>query len=212
MGNSSGAFLAVQLHPNQIISGGHTVRGCVYLTIDKDNVTADSLNVLLVGRERTCVTYTVSSGSGEHQRTERREATQEHCFLSMDCVLAIFPGGTVPRGRYEFPFEMALPPGLPGKFDALDVRDSDEYFRVQYFLEARLHRRGVLMWDVKNDIELFVVDPPHPLIITPSFVEPRTMPVFFCCCMKRGSMTLMGSVDSVNVNAGGQVQVGYAIQ
>jgi hypothetical protein len=200
--SSVGAALFVQLDNNGPIVGGGQISGRVYLSVEKDNVSADSLNVKFYGREASKVEYTVHNGDN----TERRIAHEDRIILCMDCVLAVFPK-FVSRGRYEFPFCMKIPFGLPGK---QGVRSGSEWFVVEYFLEARLHRYGMFAWDVHNHQEIFLLDPPSPIKI-PSFVPPVTKPIFFCCCVNKGTVTVLANCDDTNINSGELFNVDYSI-
>lgn len=199
---SVGAALFVQLDNNGPIIGGGQISGRVYLSVDKDNVSADSLNVKFYGREATKVQYTVQNGDN----TETRSAFDDRIILCIDCVLAIFPK-YVTRGRYEFPFCMKVPFGLPGK---QGTRVGSDWFVIEYFLEARLNRLGMFAWDVHNHQEILLLDPPSPIKI-PSFVPPVTKPINFCCCIEKGTVTVLANCDDTNINSGEQFNVDYSI-
>lgn len=199
---SVGAAIFVQLDNVGAIIGGGQISGRVYLSVEKDNVTADSLNVKFFGREATRVQYTVQNGDN----TETRYAYDERVIVCMDCVLAIFPK-VVSRGRYEFPFAMKIPFGLPGK---QGTRSGSEWFVTEYFLEARLHRYGMFAWDVHNHQEIFLLDPPSPIKI-PSFVPPVTKPIYFCCCIDKGTVTVLANCDDTNINSGELFNVDYSV-
>jgi hypothetical protein len=77
--------------------------------------------------------------------------------------------GQVNKGRYEYPFEITLPVCLLGKQgfkqpsfrDGFLQRQQPDFFVIEYFLEARLHRYGMMKWDVKNAQEILLSDPPY---------------------------------------------------
>lgn len=86
-----------------------------------------------------------------------------------------------------------------------------EWFVIEYFLEARLHRKGMMTWDVKNSQEILLSDKPHySTQKIPSFIEPISRPVYFCCCHKTGTMTLLANVDTTNVFVNDVLQIEYA--
>ena len=124
MGNSSGAYLGIQINNNQgDICSGKSIVGKFFLDVRKDNVLADSLNIVFIGTEKTKVEYEESESYTEHDsegkvvtktRSITRHAYESSEFLRIECVVARF-NGQVERGRYEFPYEILVPKGLPGK-------------------------------------------------------------------------------------------------
>ena len=248
MGNTStaGAFVAVKItnDPSVPIVGGSLVNGIVYLDVEIDNVPCDSLNVCLVGHEKSRVLYfetgnghkryalspiisapslihsfirlfsftTVQDGK-EETKQEKKVENDTHVFLTLDCVLAMFPQGKVAKGRYEFPFVFPLPHGIPGRLYASSL-SSENTFSISYHLETRLYRKGVITTDihhnddeVRNSQEVMVCDPPRPVIPSPSFVDPVTTAMRFYCCLHTGTMTLLGSLDCASINAGEEAKV-----
>jgi hypothetical protein len=212
MGNaqSIGAYLSVQLNhdQNQVVSGGSRLSGIVYLEIIKDSVAADSLDVKFYGHENTQIL--VSGGEGGAYPIQ-----DKHELICLNYVLCRFNNGEVKRGRYEFPFKILLPVGLPGKQGVKPRGNSGTgyWFVIEYFLEARLHRNGITQWDVKNSLEIFLQDPPYyssPKI--PSCITPVSESVLFCCCYKTGTMTLLANVDSTNVFVNDLFNVEYAVR
>ena len=198
MGNtifSAGAFVAVKIDDPGTHFGGKTVKGRVYLDVQKSSVTADSLNIRFYGQERSCVVYYVTVGHGKKRHRERRHAHATVKFFEVDYILHSY-GGEVQQGRYEYPFEITLPVGIPGK---LGGSSGDSYFLIDYHIEARLHRQGMLTWDVHNSVEILMLDPPYNRIPTPVFSTPSTVPVHSFCCIRSGTMTLAIKLDSNNV-------------
>ena len=66
MGNtvlSSGAFVAVQIDDPGSHYGGATIKGRIFLDVQKSSVSADSLNIRFYGREHSCVVYYVTRGN-----------------------------------------------------------------------------------------------------------------------------------------------------
>lgn len=250
MGNTSnGAFIAIKItnDPSVPIAGGSSVTGIVYLDVENSSVPCDSLNVCLVGHEKTRVLYhetgnrcqrshfsslsyassslslsfshifslTISYPTvqdGKEAKQEKKLEYETHAFLTLDCVLAMFPQGKVTKGRYEFPFIFPLPPGIPGRLCATSL-NGDDTFSISYHLEARLYRRGAVSTstshkdEVKNSLEIMVCDPPRPVIPASSFVDPVTTTMRFYCCLHTGTMTLSGSLDSASVDAGEEAKV-----
>lgn len=212
-GSSSSAAIAVQLDQSGPVHGGGHLSGKVYLSIPKDAYTADTLNLKFFGQESTCVhyqeseSYTDSDGNSQ-TRSVTRSAYDSCPIVVMDISLASFPNGRVERGRYEFPFVLTLPFGLPGK---QGTKSNGSYYVIEYFVEARLHRPGWLKWDVVNHQEVFLMDPPQASVQTPSFNAPVTTPVFFCCCFNQGNMSLLSNVNDTNIGVGEPLKIDYSI-
>ena len=181
MGNTtSGAFIAIKItnDPSIPIVGGSAVNGIVYLDVENESIPCDSLNVCLLGHEKTRVVYYETGDGcqrslsthllltssylshshfliysltlplttvqdGKETKQVKKLDYETHIFLTLDCVLAMFPQGKVAKGRYEFPFVFPLPPGIPGRLYASSLSGEDT-FVISYHLEARLHRKDVI--------------------------------------------------------------------
>jgi hypothetical protein len=210
MGNSIGANISVQLNQDQAIYGGSKLTGTIYLNVDKEYISADSLNVKFYGRE-VCQVEIRDGENGVIGETAQSE------LICLDFVLHRFNGRAL-KGRFEFPFEFVLPAGLPGKqgvrgrklmsWGAYD----GNWLLVEYFLEARLHRNGFMVSDIKNSREILLSDPPYYSTKIPSFMEPISLPVFFCKCYKTGTMTLLANVDTINVFVNEMLQIEFAVR
>ena len=174
MGNTTGAFVVVQLNDAGTHCGGSTVRGRVYLDVQKSSVSADSLNIRFYGREHSRIEYSETEGSGDDSRTVSKTAHATNYFYDVDYQLCSYLDNTVQNGRYEYPFEIKLPLNIPGKQSFSQFLASID---VTYHVEARLHRHGMLTWDVKNSMEVLMLDPPYKRIPTPGFSPPSTLPI-----------------------------------
>lgn len=211
MGNTSvfstGAFVAVEIYefPGY---GGSNLTGKVYLNVEKSSVAADSLNIRFFGLERSCIEYVEMVTYENETRMETRRAFQNADIVNIDYILCPF-NGSVSQGRYEFPFQITLPVGLPGK-QGIEVLNGS-FFLIEYHLEARLHRHGMLTWDVHNSIEVLLKDPPYNRIPTPVFLPPHSIPVMFMCCFNSGNMTLGIKLDSNNLVVNELARVGYEL-
>lgn len=199
---SSGAALTVEFDKgDKAYSSGGAVSGKVYLSVEKDSVTADSLDILFTGNESSKVGYDVQvrdiDGKGSHR--ERRHAYESVCFLSLSFPLTTYAGGHVGRGRYCYPFSFQLPPCLPGR---REIFVHDHYFKLHYFMEVRLHRTGFMTWDVKNKREVLIVDQPAPAYVTPMYTEPTRTPIKFFCCFDSGSITMGAKLDNTHLALG----------
>jgi hypothetical protein len=211
--NQSGAQVSVQLNQDGgLICGGSKLSGTVYLNVEKDSVKADSLNVKFYGHEATQVQYQ-ESYSGSEGKAETRTVTvqEQHQLVCVDYVLCNnYANCEVLKGRYEYPFEITLPDFLPGK---QGQKYGGNWFVIEYLLEARLHRSGLLTFDVKNSQEILLSDKPYEIIEkTPSFIEPICRPVYFFCCYKTGTMTLLANVDTTTVFMKDILRIEYAVR
>ena len=162
MGNTSsfatGGIIAIELDKNGIVIPGETLNGKVYLEVFKDSISADYLDVIITGKEHTKVSYNKSIESDGKSRNETHYAFEEHVFFNKHCILFQFQnGGKVNKGRYEYPFSITIPVGLPGR---QGETSGSEYFAIRYYLDVRLHRSGFMTWDIKNNREILMTDPP----------------------------------------------------
>ena len=67
---SAGAGVAIQIDNNGSVYGGSKLKGKVYLEVQKDSVSVESLNLRFYGEESTKVSYEVKVGSGDNEHTE----------------------------------------------------------------------------------------------------------------------------------------------
>jgi len=213
MGNTSsfatGGIIAIELDKNGIVIPGETLNGKVYLEIFKDSISADYLDVIITGKEHTKVSYNKSIESDGKSRNETHYAFEEHVFFSKNCNLFQFQnGGKVIKGRYEYPFSITIPFGLPGRQGEIT---GSEYFAIRYYLDVRLHRSGFMTWDIKNNREILMTDPPFDYIKTPAYIEPDTQKVTFLCCFNTGTMTLGARTDTCDILGGDKLHVDYVI-
>jgi hypothetical protein len=206
MGNSIGADLSVQIDQKGPVSGGEKLTGIIYLNVER-KISADSLIVKFYGQEST---QCVDLYAGEDVLKEKDR------FFCLNYVLHRFNNRLANKGQYEYPFKIIIPMGLPGKFGVKHDKDNwikGSWFVVEYFLEARLHREGILGCQVKNKHEILLSDPPvNHQSKTPSSIEPIIRPVFFCGCYKTGKMTLLANVDTTTILMGDNFQIEYAIR
>jgi hypothetical protein len=212
MGNSAviaSAYIGIEIENNGNVSAGSKLKGKVLLDVQKAT-SADYLMFRFYGQEKTKVTYSVTIQDGEGKsHTERRTAHEVVNIFSSEVILHSYTGGNVPQGRFEFPFEVAIPAGLPG-YQGYNA-NSQDYFGVEYHCEAKLHRPGMLAWDVKNSCQILLNDEPYEAFPTPLFLEPTTSNVYLMCCIPRGTMTIGAKVNSTNVCANEKLRVDYAI-
>lgn len=212
MGGSSSAQIIIQTErPNY--SAGETVVGKVYLNATAET-NAESLNVTVWGRERTCVHYTrqrtTGSGKNRKTRTTHHYARATRSLLSVDIPICTFPDAKIqPGAMFEFPIQVQLPPGLPSTMSVSGRSNCD----IQYGISARLHTTGWFSWDVRAS-HAFVVQrtPFMQSMPLPLYARPNSQDVRFCCCINRGSMCLCANASSSIVTRSSPLQIGLACE
>jgi hypothetical protein len=207
MGNSTSsneANFSFTLNQEDLFNGGSQLHGTLYLNIDKDSISADNLNLKFYGLESTSIEYEVNVGEDTSTRHEKKD----YQLICIDCVLFRF-NGQATRGRYAYPFSFNLPVGLPGSQGSRIIGNC---FFIEYFLEAKLHRNGMMVWDCKKTLDIVIKDPPYYSTKIPSALEPISKPVYFCGCFKTGTMTLIANIDSTNVFTDEIFQIDYIVQ
>lgn len=221
MGNS--AYLVIEIERNGSFCAGSPIRGRLLLDVQK-RISADYLMFRFYGHEKTAVVYTVQvpyevivtvTNNGRYEtrsetryRTECRTAHDSANLYSSEVILHRFDGGTVAQGRYAFPFEFTIPSGLPG---SQSYSSGGDQFSISYHCQAKLHRPGMLTWNVKNSCEVLLNDEPYISIPTPMFLGPITTKVTFMKVISRGTITFGGKVNSSNVCANESLTFNYGI-
>jgi len=117
--------------------------------------------------------------------------------------------GKVMKGKYEYPFSFTIPDGLPARYG--EKNSSRNWFLIRYYLEARLHRHGVLTFDVTNQSEILMCEQPRQLIKSPYYQPPVTSDVYYWCCCKQGTMTAGVSIDTCDIIKNDKLEVNFVI-
>ena len=201
----STASLAFEIESNGSVSAGGKIRGKVLLDVRKVT-SADFLMFRFYGHEKVNVQYTTP---GVNNAPTRRNAKEEVVIFSSEVVLHNFAGGSVQKGRFEFPFEVAIPSGLPG---SQSYRNRNDFCKIEYFCAAKLHRPGMFDWSVKNSCEVLMNDEPYEAFPVPLFIGPTTSNVFFMGLTSRGKMTTGAEVSTSNACGNDTLRLNYAIQ
>eukprot|EP00904_Undaria_pinnatifida_P000771 jgi/Undpi1/10695/HiC_scaffold_29.g13143.m1 len=170
---------------------GDVVEGLVQVEVPAsktEGISAERLTLRLVGLAKTRVKC--ESGSGKNKSETVYNDGDE--FLSYNIQLASF-GGTARPGSHSFPFSVMLPPDLPASM-------KESYFNgecsVAYTFEARLHRPGLLKFNVTAKSDLKVLGKPQEVVAAaPVLVGPETERVKACCCFNKGSMSIGFEAD-----------------
>lgn len=223
MGNGSSAYIVIEFENNGNICAGDPLKGRLLLDVRK-TISADYLMFRFYGHERTAVIYTVQvpyyetvtvmvgdqyqTRQEQRFRTEYRTAHDSVNIFSAEVILHTFRDGSIAEGQYAFPFEVAIPRGLPG---SQHYNSGGNSCSISYHCEAKLHRPGMLTWSVKNSREVLMNDEPYKSFPTPMFIGPTTTKVTFMCVISRGTMTFGGKVNTTNVCANERLRLDYGI-
>ena len=201
---SSGAVVSISLKGGSNVCGGDVLEGTVYCEVFKDKMDCDNVTIELIGQEKTCVRY--ESGSGKHRHTHY--AHQSVDIIKANYFLHNCNDKYIYKGRYEFPFSIKLSNSLPPTFY---YGDDGHHAKIAYTLEARLHRNGVLSWDVRNSVGLTMYTNNTPLPINPVCIEPVTTKVLYWCCIDKGNMVLGTKVNSATIRENENAIVDFAV-
>jgi Arrestin (or S-antigen), N-terminal domain len=198
MGNS--AYIVLKLESNGTLSGGATLRGKVLLDVIQ-TISADSLIFRFYGHEVTKVK------AGSDSDTEETAN-----IYSAEAILHSFDGCSVAPGRYAFPFEVALPRGLPGS-QGYNTNWTPESCSISYHCEAKLDRSGVICkWNVENSCVVLLKDEPYASFSTPMFLGPTLSKVSFMMAYSCGVIKFGGKVNTTSVCANEKFRVDYGIR
>ena len=197
MGNS--AYIIVEIENNETLCGGATLRGKVLLDVIQ-TLSADSLIFRFYGHERTKVS--VSSSTCYEESAD---------IYSTKVILHSFDGGSVAEGRYEFPFEVPLPRGLPGS-QRSNANSTRESCSILYHCEAKLNRSGVIRKrNVRNSCEVLLKDEPYASFPTPIFLGPTLSKVSCMMVNSCGVIKFGGKVNTTSVCANEKFRVDFGI-
>lgn len=137
MGNAAGT-LGVAVNEQTAVAGGF-VSGVIYCQINSE-IDAQYLMVTVSGKEGALVVWKETHGTGDNRRTVTKSRRYTRSLLHIDVGLADFSanGGKLAPGRYEFPFTLTLPVGLPSSMFCRGFNNS--HCSVKYEIAARLGR------------------------------------------------------------------------
>jgi len=146
MGNSS-YTLAIQTEEANY-SAGDLVNGRVYLSVSEPSIDCEALIIHFHGQELAKVHYT----SHHHDSTDRGDNSCDHYETHKETILDenytvhsfASSNNQIPRGQYEFPFQMQIPNDLPSSMHCTSGKSRCE---VRYNLTAVMQKpslgRGV---------------------------------------------------------------------
>jgi len=196
---------------------GTTVTGRVYLSVTKNNLTARSIRLKLIGKENLVLHHT--SEVEERDRHGRRTGTSQqdhyehssHDVVSLDYPLHIFDGGTLVRGQFEFPFALDLPPTLPSSLHKLSKGQSN--CEVVYELVAEVDQSQLSSNPVSNlfsknpsasqKLEVAAITSTTRHHDTSLHIPPEDFAIQACCCCRyMGYITMECQVDATTIRPG----------
>jgi hypothetical protein len=218
-GTSSSATISVVIEDSSFaLLPGAQVKGRVYLAVHKEKVEAESLMLRITGGEYTRADYTTTSSTtnadgSTSSTTDSHSVFSSSLFLDLAFPLTAVQNGYFLRGHYEYPFIFTLPPGILPTMSASNPSSEGGRCEVKYEIEAKMHRRGWMKWDVKGIHPFIVLASPVPNI--PSFstyLPPVEYPLTFMCCYNAGNVRVGLSTENSLLAAGQGCDVNYVVQ
>eukprot|EP00978_Attheya_sp_CCMP212_P026102 scaffold85141_cov51-Attheya_sp.AAC.6 len=197
---------------------GSVLSGTAYLQVVRKHVKASSLQLRLVGEEVTVVhrSETTHSGArhGERQREDIYESDSSR-FWDVNVPLKHFPSGVVEAGRYEFPFQVPLPPHLPG---SMNCQRGESHCSIQYTLS--IHLAGVPLGSAIMP-NFDTSSPPRNLTMLPrseiipagnDFTIPEEVFSINTCCFSKGTMKLGAHLDRTMISPNDTLEIEFTAQ
>jgi hypothetical protein len=122
-----------------------SLAGVVYLNLPTEQVGAESLQISVVGREKTSVKwFTIQTSINRQWHYD----TDQHVFLELTKEAHFVEGVAHAAGMFEYPFSFEMGGSLPCSFKEIYDGSKEEAFKrgdtrggwcvVEYFVEARL--------------------------------------------------------------------------
>ncbi len=193
------------------VTPGSDITGKIYLSVAKDEVTTDCLVLRMIGQENTCAKYTTHDKNSAAQHYIR-----SHCrFFELSFIIATFSDGKVSAGQYEYPFKITLPLGLPSSLSAILPGENGGDCTIGYYIETKLHRKGIFKWDVEYKLPIRIFPSPLTSEILqqqfPVYALPVQQKIHFCCCMERGNVILSMFTPTACLHSGDEFDVSYLV-
>lgn len=121
------------------VLAGSVLRGQIYLSVTSRKVNAHSIRLKMIGIEKAVVHHTrTESDGGNKSKTKDCYERYSNKFYKIDHCIKNFPNGSIPRGQYEFPFELQLKKSLPS---SMEVRSGQSYCGVRYEVFAEVFEK-----------------------------------------------------------------------
>jgi len=188
----SNGSICVALQKGQY-TAGNTITGYVQVSVNSQ-MACGELYAILFGETRTKVHYTttrtIREGDTTRTVTEHHTAHDRRRLVEDRRTIAIFPGGFVNPGLYQFPFQFALHPSLPS---SVDVWKGSDHAKNFYGVEVLLNRPGIFHRDLVHATYFdLIANVPHPIV--PQWTS-DVQRVNCCCCFPRGEIELGAALE-----------------
>ena len=196
---------------------GTTVTGRVYLSVTKNNLTARSIRLRLIGKENIVIHHTSEIEERDHHGRRTGTSRQDHYehsshdIVNLDYPLHIFEGGTLVRGQFEFPFALDLPPTLPSSVHKLSKGQSNcevVYELIAEIDQSQLSSNPVSNFFSKNPtasqrLEIAAITSTTQHHDTSLHIPPEDFAIQACCCCRyMGYVTMECQVDATTIRPG----------
>lgn len=207
MGNTSTKNISLSIdQAGQALVAGSTVTGMVRVHVPTDDRSRGTImqktNLLFIGKEDVCVRYTVTTGSGDNQRTETRYSYSQRDIVRMAIPLE-YPSDMSNGGNFEFPFQFQLPDQLPSSFEHAS---GGSWCKIRYKVKLDIkHAKD------KEILVRVIAQPPSSQPV-PNLVEPVSTNITLCCCIPKGEIIVAANVDDTRVGQGEEMKVDLGVK
>ncbi|CAD8068948.1 unnamed protein product [Paramecium sonneborni] len=199
MGNKSGSeFGGIMIRTEKsLYFAGDVVKGNIYLHIVKPGYHGNVVQFSIVGKEKTRWTI----GSGKHRRTHHGK----NVFHRDTVVINTFLDENLMVGQFVFPFELHLPPNLPGSF----LYQSSILASLNYKVKVRVVSTSKSINDIKNKQEIIIKEPIKEILQISSKQETANLTTW--CCKNQGVSSISAKVEKNLYFPGEFIQITYNI-
>jgi len=183
---------------------GSTLKGSVYFDINKE-VSGTSVVASFVGEEIAKVMF--DEGVGE-QRTTRTEMAQRPLIslpIPVDYSNMVQSNNKIQAGKYQMPFEITLPLGLPSSLEA-QGRGVSDLCSIHYEIRAQVKGSGRIQ-DYKTNQKVTILAAPLQAEANPYNGPPVLENVNILCCINRGHIMFGARVADTLLDKGESAQV-----
>jgi hypothetical protein len=194
------------------IYAGETLTGTVYIQVEKA-VKCNSIVAAIGGKEKTCVHYTTSSGSGKNRKTQHHYIKSSRQVIGAEFNLKTFAEAEeLLPGRYEFPVNMLIPAPSPSTIDRVSY--DGNWAELTYSIEVYLKTPGMIWGENKiHHVQFFKVHAvPKDYRVYKLPMPAQSHKLTLCCCFTQGSVTIGGSADHSTLFRGGEAPMRFALK
>ena len=186
----------------------------MYLNVTGDNFKAEKLSVLFKGQEWTVTHYTTEEGSGDDRKTKHHYVNRTRDLVTIPVVLDEFnPKEGMHIQKKKYSFQIKLPDILPPTIPVISGDGGSAC--VLYNISVSVVTPGTF-WNGQvsaNQVVNIAGAPKNPGLQATGAVrlEPKTFPIYTCCCIPKGDMSFGGIADKTVVDTSDNVDVRFAI-